>query len=144
MIGRPIWKAAVVAPLGAPLSIVVAAAWESVSHFGLSGLRDLPATMLLAFLLGLPVGYGAMLLLGMPYLIWLRSKGCTRIRLGRLSGLWLASFSAWSQDCQAESDRRAMMSIRRVVTSLLIFAAIRSIAAGRYRTEEFVLPSKVG
>jgi hypothetical protein len=70
-----IWKAALIAPLGVPLSITVAAAWEAVSNFGLSGLRDMPVTMLFVFLFGLPISYGAMLLVGLPYLMWLRSKG---------------------------------------------------------------------
>ena len=70
-----IWKAALIAPLGVPLSITFVTAWEAVSNFGFSGLRDLPATMLLIFLFGLPISYGVMLLLGLPYLVWLRSKG---------------------------------------------------------------------
>jgi hypothetical protein len=70
-----IWKPALVAPLGAPLAITLAMAWESVSNFGISGLRDLPAAMLFVFLFGLPISYIAMLLLGLPYLMWLRSKG---------------------------------------------------------------------
>lgn len=70
-----LWKAAFVAPLGVPLSITFAAGWEAVSNFGLSGLRDLPATMLLVFFFGLPISYGVMLLFGLPYIMWLRSKG---------------------------------------------------------------------
>lgn len=58
-----------------PLSITFAAAGDAVSNFGFAGLRDLPATVLLVFLFGLPISYGAMLLLGVPYLLWLRSKG---------------------------------------------------------------------
>jgi hypothetical protein len=69
------WKAALIAPWGVPLAINLAIGWEAVSNFGLSGLSDLPATILLVFLFGLPISYGAMLLLGLPYLMWLRSKG---------------------------------------------------------------------
>jgi len=69
-----IWKAALIAPLGVPLSIVFAAACESVSNLGFSGLADLSATVLLVFLFGLPISYGAMLLIGLPYVIWLRSR----------------------------------------------------------------------
>lgn len=73
---RPlIFKAALIAPLGAPLAITFAITLEAVSNFGFSGLRDVPATLLLVFLFGLPISYGAMLLLGLPYLMWLRSKG---------------------------------------------------------------------
>lgn len=70
-----IWKAILVAPLGVPLSIFFVIAWEAVSNFGISGLRDLPATMPLTLIFGLSVSYGVMLLFGLPYLIWLRSKG---------------------------------------------------------------------
>lgn len=70
-----IWKATLIAPMGVPLAVTFAVAWEAVSNFGFSGLRDVPATMLLIFLFGLPISYGAMLLLGMPYLLWLRSRG---------------------------------------------------------------------
>lgn len=70
-----IWKPALVAPLGAPLAITLTMAWESVLNFGIFGLRDLPAAMLFVFLFGVPISYIAMLLLGLPYLMWLRSKG---------------------------------------------------------------------
>ncbi len=69
-----IWKATLIAPLGVPLSIVFVVAVESVLNDGIPGLRDLPATMFLVFLFGLPISYGVMLFLGLPYLIWLRSK----------------------------------------------------------------------
>ncbi|MCR6494845.1 hypothetical protein LJB71_00325 [Thermomonas sp. S9] len=70
-----IWKAALIAPLGVPLSITFAVAWEALSNFGVYGLRDLPVAMLFVFLFGLPISYGAMLLFGLPYLLWLRSRG---------------------------------------------------------------------
>lgn len=70
-----IWKPALVAPLGAPLAITLVMACESVSNFGISGLRDLPTAMLFVFLFGLPISYIVMLLFGLPYLMWLRSKG---------------------------------------------------------------------
>lgn len=70
-----IWKAVLVAPLGVPLSIAFLTTWESVWNFGFSGLRDFPITMLFVFLFGLPISYVIMLLLGLPYLLWLRSRG---------------------------------------------------------------------
>lgn len=70
-----IWKPALIAPLGVPLAITLAMAWEAVSNFGIPGLRDLPAAMLFVFLFGVPISYIVMLLLGLPYLMWLRSKG---------------------------------------------------------------------
>ena len=72
---KPIWKAVLVAPLAAPLSIAFVAAWESVSLSGLSGLQDVPVAALFFFLFGVPISYGVMLILGLPYLVWLRSKG---------------------------------------------------------------------
>lgn len=73
---RPsLWKGALVAPWGVPVSITLVAAWEALSNSGVAGLRDLPATLLLVFLFGLPVSYGVMLLLGLPYLMWLRARG---------------------------------------------------------------------
>ena len=50
-------------------------AWEAVSNFGLPGLRDLPVAMVFIFTFGLPISYIAMLLLGVPYLRWLHSRG---------------------------------------------------------------------
>jgi len=73
---RPkIWRAVLVAPLGAPLSISVVTVAETTLKTGLSGLGDLPMLTLFVFLFGLPFAYGVMLLLGLPYLIWLRSRG---------------------------------------------------------------------
>lgn len=70
-----IWKAALVAPLGVPLSITLSIVWDSVSQLGPAGLRDVPVAVLLVFLLGSPVSYAVMLLVGAPYLLWLRSRG---------------------------------------------------------------------
>jgi hypothetical protein len=76
MTSKPsIWKAALIAPLGVPLSITFSIVWESVAHLGLSGLRDVSIAILFVFLFGLPISYGIMLLLGLPYLFWLRSRG---------------------------------------------------------------------
>ena len=54
----------------------------------------MPATVLLVFLFGLPVAYGAMLLFGVPYVLWLRAKGwlnwmfvCAGARLPRRAEL---------------------------------------------------------
>lgn len=69
-----IWQGVLIAPLGVPLSIAFAAACETVSNLGFSELADLPATVLLVFLLGVPIRYGAMLLIGQPYVIWLGSR----------------------------------------------------------------------
>lgn len=92
-----------VAPLGVPLSIAFVTTWESVWHFGFSELRDFPMTMLFVFLFGLPVSYGVMLLLGLPYLLWLRSRdrltwlsvctGSAVIGSAVWAGYWRLSFN---------------------------------------------------
>jgi hypothetical protein len=71
---QPIWKAVLVAPVAVPLAITAWAAWESVSVSGIAGLRDVPIAALFFFAFGLPISYIAMLLLGLPYLLWLRSR----------------------------------------------------------------------
>ena len=71
---QPILKAALIAPVAAPLAITVAMAWDSVSLSGMSGLRDMPIEALFFFAFGLPISYIAMLVLGLPYLLWLRSR----------------------------------------------------------------------
>jgi hypothetical protein len=48
-------------------------AWESVSVNGIAGLRDVPIAALFFFAFGLPISYVAMLVLGLPYVLWLRS-----------------------------------------------------------------------
>ena len=54
--------------------MTVAMAWESVSASGISGLRDVPVAALFVFAFGLPLSYIAMLILGVPYVLWLRSR----------------------------------------------------------------------
>ena len=71
---RPIWKAALVAPVAAPLAITSWAAWEAVSVNGIAGLRDIPLAAMFFFAFGLPISYIAMAALGVPYLLWLRSR----------------------------------------------------------------------
>jgi hypothetical protein len=71
---RPFWKATLIAPIAAPLAITAAAAWGSVWLNGISGLRDVPISALFFFGFGLPISYVAMLTLGLPYLLWLRSR----------------------------------------------------------------------
>jgi len=71
---RPIWKAVLVAPVAAPLAITAWAAWESVSVSGVAGLGDVPIAALFFFAFGLPISYIAMLVLGLPYVLWLRSR----------------------------------------------------------------------
>lgn len=69
-----IWKGALIAPLGGPLSMTLALTWDAAASEGLKGLHDLHFAVLFIFAFGLPISYGAMLVLGLPYLLWLRSK----------------------------------------------------------------------
>ena len=71
---QPVLKAALVAPVAAPLAITLAATCEAVSVNGFAGLRDIPITALFLFGFGLPISYLAMLVLGLPYALWLRSR----------------------------------------------------------------------
>jgi hypothetical protein len=72
---QPVWKAALIAPVAAPLAITAAAAWEAVTLGGIAGLLDVPIAALFFFAFGLPIAYMAMLVLGLPYVLWLRSRG---------------------------------------------------------------------
>ena len=71
---HPVWKGVLVAPLAAPLAVTAATAWESISLNGVAGFRDLPVAALFLFAFGLPISYIAMLALGLPYVLWLRSR----------------------------------------------------------------------
>ena len=71
---QPIWKAVLVAPVAAPLAITAWAAWQSVSVSGITGLSDVPIAALFFFTFGLPISYIAMLVIGLPYVLWLRSR----------------------------------------------------------------------
>jgi hypothetical protein len=71
---QPVWKAVAIAPAAAPLAITAGVAWDLVSVSGVEGLRDLPIAALFFFAVGLPISYFAMLILGLPYVLWLRSR----------------------------------------------------------------------
>ena len=71
---QPIWKAILVSPVAVPLVLTAWVAWESISISGIAGLRDVPIAALFLFAFGLPISYIAMLVLGLPYLLWLRSR----------------------------------------------------------------------
>lgn len=71
---QPILKAALVSPVVVPLVLTAWGAWESISVGGIAGLRDVPIAALFLFAFGLPISYTAMLVLGLPYLLWLRSR----------------------------------------------------------------------
>jgi hypothetical protein len=71
---QPVWKASIVAPIAAPLAITVATAWDLVLVSGFAGLRDIPLAAFLFFAFGLPISYAVMLVVGLPYVLWLRSN----------------------------------------------------------------------
>jgi hypothetical protein len=63
-----------VAPAVVPLAITVEIAWESISASGLAGLQDAAYAAILVFAFGLPISYAIMLVFGLPYVLWLRSR----------------------------------------------------------------------
>lgn len=77
---RPIWLGALIAPLAAPGAFLLYAFASVFSREGLAGLRDWPAAILF-YMFGVPIAYGAMIALGLPYLMWLQRND----RLGWLS-----------------------------------------------------------
>ena len=92
---RPILNAVLVAPVAAPLAIAAWVAWESVSLGGIDGLRDASIAALLIFAFGLPISYIVMLILGLPYVLWLRSRNLlTWVRV--YAGATLLGAIVWS------------------------------------------------
>src|SRR4249919_3512368 len=71
---QPILKATLSAPAAAPLAITVASMLDAMPLDGLSALEAFPTMVLLFFIFGLPISYAAMLVLGLPYVLWLRSR----------------------------------------------------------------------
>jgi hypothetical protein len=69
------WKAVLIAPAGAPLAIALWLVWRSIWISGFSELGNLSMGVLLIFLFGLPISYAAMLLVGLPVALTLRSRG---------------------------------------------------------------------
>ena len=71
---RPIWLAVLLTPWAAPIGLVLAAMLFGLFTKGLGGLRMPEGTyFVLAYIL--PAGYTAMLVLGLPYVLWLRARG---------------------------------------------------------------------
>jgi len=71
---RPIWFAVLVTPWAIPIAIVLWSIFAVLFTEGVSGLKDWP--VLFAFLVFiLPVTYVAMLIIGLPYVLWLRGRG---------------------------------------------------------------------
>jgi hypothetical protein len=71
---RPIWFAALVTPWAAPLALVLWSTLVTFSTVGAAGFKDWPV-LFAFFLFGLPVTYAAMLIFGVPYVLWLRARG---------------------------------------------------------------------
>jgi hypothetical protein len=72
---RPIWLGFLIAPLAAPLAfIVVLAAYDAASGGIEDIIRFLKGTVIF-FIIGVPISYGAMLVLGLPYVLWLKRLG---------------------------------------------------------------------
>lgn len=70
---RPIWLAAMVAPVVSPFVLVLWSTLTLLFETGTAGLEDWPV-LIVFFAFGLPPAYAAMLILGLPYVLWLRSR----------------------------------------------------------------------
>jgi hypothetical protein len=81
-----LWRAALIAPISAPLAISAVFVWELVTNSQVSQPQDVFVAVGFVFAFGLPISYAAMLLLGMPYIIWLRS-------INRLRGILVCAGS---------------------------------------------------
>ena len=71
---RPIWFAALVAPWAVPLAFVLWATLAILFTEGVAGFKDWPV-LFGFFVFGLPPAYAAMLIFGLPYVLWLRARG---------------------------------------------------------------------
>lgn len=72
---KPIWRAALVAPLAAPFILTLAPTLLALPEHGLSAFQGIQFIAFFFFLFGLPISYLGMFALGMPYVLWLRSRG---------------------------------------------------------------------
>lgn len=82
---RPIWLGVLLAPLCGPMALQLFVLLVTAPD----GLADAPAVIFLYSMIGLPIAYSAMLMLGLPYLLWLRKTG----RLGWLTVCAGAAFA---------------------------------------------------
>ena len=71
---RPIWFAVLVTPWAVPLAFVLWSIFAVLFTEGVSGLKGWPV-LLGFFVFALPVTYAAMLIIGLPYVLWLRARG---------------------------------------------------------------------
>lgn len=72
---RSILFGALIAPLGAPVAFLLYSLASALVREGLPGLKDWPIAVVIYFSFGLPIAYGAMAALGLPYVTWLRCAG---------------------------------------------------------------------
>jgi hypothetical protein len=86
---RPIWFAVLVAPWAVPLAFVLWATFATLFTEGVGGFKDWPV-LFGFFIFGLPPAYAAMLIFGLPYVLWLRARGSLTFPLVCL-GAMLAS-----------------------------------------------------
>jgi hypothetical protein len=93
---RPIWIGGLIAPLAVPLVIFFATNIFIVASDGWSaGAYDLKPVVGLIGLLMLSVSYLATWLLGVPYILWLRSKSRLTRRNVSLGAVLLGVVSIW-------------------------------------------------
>ena len=70
---HPLWRGVLLAPLAAPICFLLVGFCYVLATQGLRGLGDWPAGIAFALVFGLPLSYAAMLILGLPFVLWLRS-----------------------------------------------------------------------
>jgi hypothetical protein len=75
---RPIWFAVLVTPWAVPLAFLLWSIFAVLFTEGVSGLKDWPV-LLGFFVFALPVTYAAMLIIGLPYVLWLRVRGALTV-----------------------------------------------------------------
>jgi hypothetical protein len=75
---RPIWFAVLVTPWAVPLAFFL---WSILTILFTAGsFKDWPV-LFAFFIFGLPPAYLAMLIFGLPYVLWLRSRGALTVPL---------------------------------------------------------------
>jgi hypothetical protein len=120
---RPFWLGILLAPWAAPaVSMLVV----SVEHFTLAGPADptgLLATAVFVFMFGVPIGYAAMVLLGLPYALWLRATG-------RLTYAWICAGSALAGAIAFTAVGIADKGADNVSIKAILLGAVFGVIAG--------------
>jgi len=97
---RPLWLAAVISPWAAPIAFMLYFAGHDLLQFGTLAFRNWAEVTFNALLLMLPGSYAATCLLGLPYILWLRTRHALSIPSvcagATIAGLLAAFVYAWA------------------------------------------------